>query len=126
MGTTVHNIQGFAHKTSGGMSIIFPDICKTGSPPAGPIPIPYPNMGKSADTVSGTTTIKCDGSMVMFKGAKYSMSYMDEPGTMLGIISGTVQGECEYMMYSFNVMLEGNNVCRMGDPLWQNKKNICG
>jgi hypothetical protein len=126
MGTTVHNIQGFAHKSSDGMSIVFPDVCKTGGPPAGPIPIPYPNLGKSADTTSGTTTIKADGCMIMFKGAKYSMSYMDEPGTMLGIISNTVQGECEYMMYSFNVMLEGNNVCRLGDPLWQNKKNICG
>jgi hypothetical protein len=29
-------------------------------------------------------------------------------------------------MYSFNVMLDGKNVCRMGDPLWHNKKNICG
>jgi hypothetical protein len=35
-------------------------------------------------------------------------------------------GECEFMMYSFDVKFEGNNVCRMGDPLFHNKKNIMG
>jgi hypothetical protein len=30
------------------------------------------------------------------------------------------------LLYSFDVMLEGKNVCRMGDMLWHNKKNICG
>ena len=126
MACTVHNIPGFSHKTSGGMSMVFPDICKTPAPPAPPIPVPYMNIGKSADTTAGTTTVKADGSMVMVKGAKYMVSSGDEPGVAGGIISGTVMHECEYLMYSFNVMLEGKNVCRMGDPLWHNKKNICG
>jgi len=126
MSCTVHNIAGFAHKGSGGMSMVFPDVCKTPAPPAGPIPIPYPNIGKSADTSQGTTSVEADGQMVMVKGAKYMMSTGDEPGSIGGIISGTFIQECEYLMYSFNVMLEGKNVCRMGDPLWHNKKNICG
>ncbi len=50
MPCTVHNIAGFAHKTSGGMSMVFPDVCKTPAPPAPPVPIPYPNIGKSSDT----------------------------------------------------------------------------
>ena len=37
-----------------------------------------------------------------------------------------VLGEAEYMMYSFDVKFEGKNVCRLGDPLWHNKKNIVG
>jgi hypothetical protein len=126
MPTTVHNITGFAHKGSSGMSLVFPDVCKTPAPPLGPIPIPYPNLGKSADTVQGTTQVKADGQMIMVKGAKYMMSTGDEPGVAGGIISGVFKQECEYLMYSFNVMLEGKNVCRMGDPLWHNKKNICG
>lgn len=126
MPCTVHNIQGFAHKGSGGMSMVFPDVCKTPAPPAPPIPIPYPNIGKAADTTSGTSTVKADGSMVMVKGAKYMMSAGDEPGSIGGIISGVFKQECEFLMYSFNVMLDGKNVCRMGDPLWHNKKNICG
>ena len=33
---------------------------------------------------------------------------------------------CEFMMYSFDVKFEGKNVCRLGDPLFHNKKNIMG
>ncbi|MCK6392949.1 DUF4150 domain-containing protein [Zoogloea sp.] len=108
------------------MSMVFPDVCKTPVPSAPPVPIPYPNIGKSSDTISGTTTVKADGSMVMVKGAKYMMSSGDEPGTLGGVISSTFKQECEFLMYSFNVMLDGKNVCRLGDPLWHNKKNILG
>jgi hypothetical protein len=126
MSCSVHNIAGFAHKTSGGMSMVFPDVCKTPVPSAPPVPIPYPNIGKSSDTIAGTTTVKADGSMVMVKGAKYMTSSGDEAGTLGGVISSTFKQECEFLMYSFNVMLDGKNVCRLGDPLWHNKKNILG
>jgi len=126
MPCTVFNITGFAHQGSGGMSMVFPDVCLTPAPPAPPIPIPYPNIGKSSDTSSGTSTVQADGSMVMVKGAKYSMSAGDEPGNAGGVLSGTFTQSCEFLMYSFNVMLEGKNVCRMGDPLWHNNKNTCG
>ncbi len=125
MPCTVHNIRGFVHKGSGGMSLVFPDVCKTPTP-GGPVPIPYPNIGQSSDTSQGTTTIKADGNMIMNKGAKYMISSGDEPGTIGGVMSNTVKQECEYLLYSFDVMLEGKNVCRMGDMLWHNKKNICG
>jgi len=61
----------------------------------------------------------------MVKGATYMMSMGDEPGSVGGIISSTFKGVCEFMLYSFDVKFEGNNVCRMGDMLWHNKKNIC-
>jgi hypothetical protein len=125
MPCTVHNIRGFAHKGSGGMSMVFPDVCKTPTP-GGPVPIPYPNIGKSADTTQGTTTIEADGNMIMNKGAKYVISSGDEPGTVGGVLSNTFKQECEFLLYSFDVMLEGKNVCRLGDMLWHNKKNICG
>lgn len=125
MPTTVHNIRGFAHKGSNGQNLVFPDVCKTPTP-GGPVPIPYPNLGKSADTVQGTTTVQADGQMIMVKGAKYVMSTGDEAGTVGGVLSGVFKQECEFLMYSFDVMLEGKNVCRLGDPLWHNKKNICG
>jgi len=104
------------------MSTVFPDVCKM---PNG-IPVPFPNIGKSSDTSGGTTTIKADGKMIMNKGAKYSKSAGDDPGKGGGVVSQVNTSECEFMMYSFDVMLEGKNVCRMGDPLWHNKKNIMG
>ncbi|NOX90996.1 MAG: DUF4150 domain-containing protein [Gammaproteobacteria bacterium] len=119
------NGRGVAHKGSGGKTMVFPDVCKT---PVGPsvVPIPYPNLGQSADTSKGPKSVKTDGKMPMVKGAIYSTSSGDEPGVANGIISGKIKGECEFMMYSFDVKFEGKNVCRMGDPLWHNKKNILG
>jgi hypothetical protein len=124
--TTFANSRGIAHKGSGGMSTVFPDVCKTPAPPAPPIPIPYPNIGQASDTSGGPTTVTTDGKMPMVKGAKYSKSSWDEAGTIGGVISSVNMSECEFMMYSFDVKLEGNNVCRLGDPLFHNKKNIMG
>jgi Domain of unknown function (DUF4150) len=41
------NKPGLAHKASNGISVVFPDVCKTPTP-AGPIPIPYPNTATTA------------------------------------------------------------------------------
>jgi hypothetical protein len=123
--TTFANFRGIAHKGSGGISIVFPDVCKTPAAPS-PIPIPYPNIGKSSDTSQGPTSVKTDGKMPMVKGAKYSRSMGDEPGTLGGILSSVNMSFCEFMMYSFDVKFEGKNVCRLGDPLFHNKKNMMG
>ncbi len=123
--TVFANSRGIVHKGSGGMSTVFPDVCKTPTP-GGPVPIPYPNLGKSSDTSKGPKSVKIDKKMPMVKGAKYSTSTGDEPGTLKGVVSSTTKGECEFMMYSFDVKIEGKNVCRMGDPLFHNKKNIMG
>jgi len=121
--TTFANGRGIVHKDSGGMSTVFPNVCKT--PPTG-VPIPYPSIGKASDTSQGPTTVHVDGQMPMVKDAKYRKSYGDEPGTLGGVISGVNGGECEFMTYSFNVFFEGKNVCRVGDTLLHNKKNIFG
>jgi hypothetical protein len=126
MGSTVHaNMMGVVHKGSGGMSIVFPDVCKTPTP-GGPVPIPYPNIGQSSDTSGGTTKVKIDGEMAMVKGAKYPSSKGDEPGSAGGVVSGCNKGEVEFMLYSFDVKFEGKNACRMGDMMFHNKKNIMG
>ena len=120
------NFLSVVHKSSNGVTIAFPDVCKTPSP-AGPIPIPYPNIGKASDTSGGPTKVTTDGKMPMTKGAKYSMSTGDEAGSAGGgVVSGKIKGTCEFMLYSFDVKFEGKNVCRMGDPLFHNDKNIVG
>ena len=123
--TTFSNGRGIAHKVSGGKSTVFPDVCLT---PIGNavVPIPYANTGVSADTVKGPKSVKTDGVMPMVKAALYSKSTGDESGSRKGVASGTIKGVCEFMMYSFDVKFEGRNVCRLGDPLWHNKKNIVG
>ena len=124
--TTFANSRGIAHKGSGGMSTVFPDVCKTPTP-GGPVPIPYPNLGKSSDTAKGPKTVKTDGKMPMVKGAVYSTTTGDEAGTAGGgVVSSKTKGEAEFMLYSFDVKFEEKNVCRLGDPLFHNKKNIMG
>lgn len=123
--STFANGRGIAHKGSGGFSTAFPDVCKTPTP-GGPVPIPYPNIGKASDTAKGPKKVKTDGQMPMTKGAIYSMSAGDEAGSAAGIISSKIKGKCEFMMYSFDIKLQGKNVCRMGDPLFHNQKNIMG
>lgn len=123
--TTFANGRGVAHKGNGGMNTVFPDVCLT--PVGKPIvPIPYTNLGKDSDTVKGPKSVKVDGAMPMAKGAQFSKSYGDEAGVRKGVISGTHKGVCEFMMYSFNVKFESRNVCRLGDPLFHNNKNIMG
>ncbi len=124
-GTVFVNNKGVAHKGSGGMSPIFPDVCKTPTP-VGPVPIPYPNIGKSSDTSSGPTTITTDGQMPMTKDAKYMMSTGDEAGSAMGVMSSKIKGTCEFMLYSFDVKFEGKNVCRLADSLFHNDKNGMG
>lgn len=124
-GTVFANMRGIVHKGSGGMSTVFPDVCQTPTP-GGPVPIPYPNIGKAADTSSGPSTVTTDGQMPMTKGAKYMLSSGDEAGSAMGLMSGKIKGACEFMLYSFDVKLEGQNVCRLGDPLFHNEKNGMG
>jgi len=123
--TTFANTLGIVHQGSGSMSIVFPDVCKTQIGNA-IVPIPYPNIGKAADADKGPKSVIIDGKMPMVKGAVYTKSSGDEAGSKKGLVSGTNKDECEFMMYSFDVKFEGKNVCRLGDPLFHNKKNIMG
>jgi len=54
------NKKSIVHKSSGGKSVVFPDVCKTPSP-GGPTPVPYPNIGQSSDTSKGKKKLKVDG-----------------------------------------------------------------
>ena len=120
MGVTVAvNFMTVSHKGSNGVSIAFPDVCKTPTP-AGPIPIPYPNIAKSGDTSSGSKTVKMDGQSIMLKGSNMMMSTGDEAGAATGVISSKIKGKAEFVCYSFDVKVDGKNVCRLLDPTQQN------
>jgi hypothetical protein len=40
------------------------------------------------------------------------------------VISGVVKGKAEFLNYSFDVKVEGKNVCRLGDPMGQNESSL--
>jgi hypothetical protein len=117
------NALSVVHKDSNGVTIAFPDVCKTPAPPAPPVPIPYPNIAKSSDTAKGTKTIKCDGNPVCVSDSNFMVSTGDEAGSLLGVASNKVKGKAEFVNYSFDVKFEGKGVARALDPMLHNDKN---
>lgn len=115
------NFRTVVHATSNGVATAFPDVCKTPSP-AGPVPIPYPNVAMSQDTAQGSRDVKIDANPVMLQGSNFSMSTGDEAGSAGGgVASGCTKGKAEFVNYSFDVVIEGKPVPRLGDMMLQNK-----
>jgi hypothetical protein len=102
-----------------------PDVCKTPGPTGPPIPIPYPVIiSLSTDLSGGSTSVKADGgNMIANKGSELSRCTGDEPGTIGGIISSTNMKEATWLLYSFDVKIEGKNACRLTDKLKMNHGN---
>ncbi len=123
MGVTVGvNNLSVIHKSSSGVTIAFPDVCKTQcGPPV--VPIPYPNIAKSGDTDKGTKKVKCDGNPVCVKDSNFKTSVGDEPGALKGIASNKTKGKAEFINYSMDVKFEGKNVPRAFDMMLHNDKN---
>jgi hypothetical protein len=118
----VNNLS-VVHAGSNGVTIAFPDVCKTPSP-GGPIPIPYPNIAQSSDTAKGSGTVKVDGNPICLKDSNFRMSTGDEAGSAGGgVASSKIKGKAEFINYSFDVNVEGKNVPRAFDLMLHNEKN---
>jgi hypothetical protein len=124
MGVTVGvNNMSVVHKDSSGITTAFPDVCLTPSP-AGPVPVPYPNIAQSSDTADGSSTVKCDGNPTCVQDSNFSTSTGDEAGSAGGgVASGTTKGKAEFVNYSFDTTFEGKNVARAMDLMLHNNKN---
>ena len=116
------------HKGSMGVVMsTLPDVCKTPTP-GGPVPIPYPVIvSVTQDLTKGSKSVVVDGgNPAAIKGSELSRCTGDEPGTAMGIKSNTQMKETSWLSYSFDVMIEGKNACRLGDKLQMNHGNtVC-
>ncbi|MFY2558739.1 DUF4150 domain-containing protein [Corallococcus terminator] len=117
------NKMSVVTKDSQGTTAAFPDVCKTPSP-AGPIPIPYPNIARSSDTAKGSKKVTVAGNPMCVKDSNFSTSTGDEAGTAGGgVASSKTRGKAEFVNYSFDVKVEGKNVARAFDLMLHNDKN---
>lgn len=116
--------NSLVHKGSNGVSTAtMPDVCKTPSP-GGPVPVPYPNIAQSITLSKGTTTVKADGGMMIaVKGSEFSISNGDNAGVAGGVKSSTFMKESTWILYSFDVKMEGKNACRLTDKKFHNHEN---
>lgn len=95
----------------------FPDVCLSPpSPPAGPVPIPYPVSSFSSDATNGSKTVKINGKEIMLKDQSYfSKCTGDEPATRslgMGVVTHTITGKVYFAAWSMDVKVEGLNVDR--------------
>lgn len=124
------NGMAVACKAAAGQTIAaFPDVCLTPpSPPAGPVPIPYPNTGMASDTTDGSKKVKIDGKEVMLKdGSTFKKSIGDEAATKaqgMGVVSHQIQGLINFASWSINVKFEGLNVPRHLDLTLHNEGSV--
>jgi Domain of unknown function (DUF4150)/GHH signature containing HNH/Endo VII superfamily nuclease toxin 2 len=119
-------------KAADGKSICaFPDVCLTPPPPpAGYLPIPYPNTGMASDATNGSTTVQISGKEVMLKNKSFfKKSTGDEAATRstpMGVITHTITGKVYFNSWSMDVKVEGENVVRHLDLTTHNHMSFPG
>jgi hypothetical protein len=123
-----NGLEVSAKKSSNKSIAAKPDVCLSPpSPPAGPVPIPYPNFSNAGDTTSGTRSVKLQGAEAGIKNeSTYSTSKGDEAATRalgMGTVTHTIQGKTKFAMWSMNVKYEGSNVQRFTDLTTHNHAN---
>jgi hypothetical protein len=104
-----------------GMCQGFPDVCKTPTP-AGPVPMPYPNIAQNAMMDPGSATKKvlimnmpCATAMT-----KILLSNGDEAGSAGGVVSGKVMGPAMFKQGSAKVLFEGKPAAMLMSMTGQN------
>src|SRR6266487_3805493 len=99
------------HASSSGIAMSFPDVCKTPSP-AGPVPIPYPNIAMLTQGDGGTfsSKVKIDGKETATKDSEITMSSGDEAGTVGGVVSNKFKGPAKCKKGSSRVKVEGKEI----------------
>lgn len=115
----------FANTQMGGMNFAFPDVCNTPTP-AGPVPIPYPNIATGVTANPGTackkTFITCmPAHNMMTKG---TISNGDNAGVAMGVASGMVMAPDSYLLGSFGVFYEAMPVVKMTSMTGQNGMSL--
>ena len=119
-------------KAADGKSICaFPDTCLSPpSPPAGPIPIPYPNTGMASDTDGGSKTVQISGKEVMLKdSSSFKKSTGDEAATKtlgMGVVTHQITGKVYFTSWSMDVVIEGENAVRHLDLMTHNHMSSPG
>lgn len=119
---------------SGSSNVIasFPDVCFTPptAPPTPPgIPIPYPITSMSSDTSGGSRTVKINKKEIMLKNkSKFKKCTGDQAGSApkKGLINSNTGGKTYFASWSFDVLIEGENVVRHLDLTTSNHRSQPG
>lgn len=115
----------FANTQMMGMDLAFPDVCLTPTP-AGPVPIPYPNMGVDPTDVGfvPNVLVTCTPAHNMMTTAP--MTNGDNAGVAMGVASGLVMAPERNILGAVTVIVGSAPMTRLTSPTIQNSTNAPG
>jgi uncharacterized Zn-binding protein involved in type VI secretion len=113
------NGMEIAHKAGGNKVLAaFPDVCMSPpSPPAGPVPLPYPDTSMAGDLKEGSKGVKIGGQPAALHGQSYykSSPLGDEAATRTfgaSVVTHQITGKTYFQASSMDVVFEGKKVNR--------------
>jgi hypothetical protein len=115
----------FANNQLMGVDTGFPDVCKTPTP-AGPVPIPYPNVATGPMGVGGAYNVLMGGAPTHNLSTTVPLTNGDNAGVAMGVGSGTVMGPSRHVTGAFTVLVGGVPATRMTSASLQNNNNCPG
>ncbi|WP_055129276.1 PAAR-like domain-containing protein [Pseudomonas mediterranea] len=110
----------------------FPDVCLSPpGPPAGPIPIPYPDTSFSSALKQGSRTVMLQRKPAALSQQSYYQPSMlgDEAATRawgMSVITHQITGKTYFQAWSMDVQIEGKYVCRHCDITTSNHASAPG
>ncbi len=93
-----------------GVAFALPDVCLTPMPPAGPVPMPYPNTAQLAACDEVVDMVLIENKEVVVEGSKIPNSSGDEAGTQGGVVSGVNMKEVQPKQFSSKVIAQGKKM----------------
>jgi hypothetical protein len=102
-----------------------PDVCLTPSP-AGPVPIPYPNIAMGPTAVPSQTKVLILGAPMHNLQTSIPMTNGDNAGVNMGVASGTVMGPSRHTTGAMSVIVAGAPASRLTSTSLQNSTNCPG
>lgn len=115
----------FANTQLTGLDTGFPDVCLTPTP-AGPVPIPYPNIAAGPMGVPAVYHVLFMCAPVHNMGTVIPMTNGDNAGLATGVASATVMGPSRHLTGAFTCLVGGLPVTRLTSMALQNSTNCPG
>lgn len=115
----------FANTQMMGTDMGFPDVCLTPSP-AGPVPIPYPNIAMGPTAVPSCFNVLFCCAPAHNMSTQIPMTNGDNAGVATGVASGMVMGPSKHLTAAFTVLVGGMPGTRMTSASLQNSTNCPG
>lgn len=102
-----------------GMCQGFPDVCLTPTP-AGPVPVPYPNIAMSSNCANPAVNVMMEAAPVINAMSIIALSNGNEPGSAGGVASHLIDGQTEFLVGSMTVTVNGTPLQRLTSTTGQN------